>query len=253
MFKKILGVLLSLLVLLFIIVAMAPAKTILSFLQEKLPSKFQSVQFYQVEGSIWSPKIEKVTYKEHQVNNVALDLELFGLIAGKLVTAFNVNDPSLNLNGSLTIDGKEIVLQGLNGVIESRRLNPFMEFPVKGLTGELKVDISKARFQQNGVWQYIQGSGVWNDAKVYYFNNELVLGDIEFGITTDEANNINLQIIENKGAMDLQGQFQLTPEKNYHLDFTTSQQLPDNISTWVKRLGKLENNRYRVIWKGKLK
>ncbi|NVJ64852.1 MAG: type II secretion system protein N [Gammaproteobacteria bacterium] len=250
--KKILGALLSVLLLAVIIVAMAPAQTVWPLIASKLPAKFQKVQTTNIQGSIWNPKIGKIRYYDLSVENVSADISVLSLLTGNLKAQINVNDFSLKLDGKLSANTNAIEVSNLNYELAAQRFDPFMQFPVKSLKGNLTGSIEQASLQANGNWNNVQGIGSWQNAIIDYLEQSLALGNFEYQIKTDDTNNIILTVVDNQGVLDLKGQLTLMPNRSYQLDVSTQTQLPTDLENWIKNFGKLENDRYRIQWSGKL-
>lgn len=232
---------------------MAPAKTVLPMVTNSLPDHLKSIQFGQIEGSIWSPRMSSLSYKNIHLNNLRADISPLKLLLAEVDADISVDDPSLKLEGKLLASKSSIKTGSLSIDIKADRLNPFMQFPVKGLRGTMTGLIEQAAFDANGQWQQINGRGSWQQASIDYLEQSLDLGDFDFEINTSNENNLIVSIIDNQGVLDLKGQFVLEPSKTYQLDVSTQQQLPEHLERWISRLGKLENNRYRIKWSGQLK
>lgn len=250
--KKVLGAFLCLVVLLVIIIAMAPAKTIWPFVADKLPKKIQAVQIGNISGSIWSPQIDKIAYQGHLLENISADVSIWNLLLGKLNSQISINDPTLKVQGDLSAGKTSINLQQTNFELDAQRLDPLMQFPVKSLSGTITGTIEQADFQANGNWETITGVGSWQNAAIGYLEESLELGNFNFELNTDENKQLVLIILDNDGVLDLAGTLTITRNKTYQIDVTTQQNLPPQIERWVKGFGRLQNNRYEIQWNGKL-
>ncbi len=250
--KKILGVMLSVLVLLVIVIAMAPAKTIWPIVTSKLPAKFQAIQSGEISGSIWNPHFKQIAYQNTAVNNVTADISVMSLIFAELKAGVVVEDPTLKLNGNLVATDKNLKVTELNFTIDAKRLDAHMEFPIKGLNGVISGLIDSAFFTSTGEWLSVDGLGSWDNAIINYLDESLDLGNFNFLIKTDKENNLLLVVSDNQGVLDLKGEIKFTPSKNYLIDVTTQQNLPSELETWIKSFGKKQNDRYRIQWNGKL-
>lgn len=251
--KILLGVLLSIVILLIFIITMTPASVIISMIQERLPDKFKAVQLYGVEGSIWSPSISSLEYRKTRIQNIQASINPFNLFLGDLKSTVSVKDPAIKLLTQISANEKNLQLTGVTYHVSAEFFDPFMEFPVKSLAGDISGDFENLVFKSNGEWQQVNGNGNWLNAAIAYLDQNLLLGHFEYQVKTSETNELVIEILKNEGPLDLKGNLTLTPSRQYRLDVTTAKSLPNKLNSWISKLARLENDRYRIQWKGTLK
>ncbi len=249
--KKLFGILLSIVVLIVFLLVLAPARTIVPIVKSYLPPNLQSLQFGEISGSIWSPKFAAISYKQLTIQNVAIDISPFSLLAGSLSLHLSADDENLKLEGELDAQTEKVIIENLAYRLNAQLLDPFMKFPVKGVNGTIVGDIKVADFSPKDSWSNVQGNGDWLNANIEYLNNNLPLGDFKFQIATDANNNLVIEITENKGLLDIEGQLSLTPARDYKLNLTTSSSLPADLDNWIKKIARINNGRYEIVWNGK--
>ncbi len=251
--KIILGILLGIVVLLLMLVAMAPASTILPMLKSALPQQVKALQFGQVDGSIWSPSINNVSYQNFSLKKVDIELNPLSLFIGKLKGDISIQDPKLHWQSQLSVDQKQVAVKAASYQLQASQFDPLMKFPVKGLAGELSGSLKQFILTpQNKTIQALDGEGTWQNAVIYYLEQRLALGDLNYQLTTNEQGDAIVQIMENRGLLDLKGNLRLSQSKEYFLELSTQQTLPAELEQWIKRLAQLQNNRYHIKWNGRL-
>lgn len=250
--RILLGTFLSIFLLLIFAILLAPAKFAVSQIQERLPSKFKSVKLYGVKGTVWSPIISVVEYNDFRIENIRADISPLSLLFGDLKSDLLIDDLNIKFETSLSASNQMLLLEDTVYQISAETLNPLMQYPVKALSGDISGKFETASLKSGGQWQEVNGQGVWASAQIDYLEQSLLLGDLEYEIIAEDSSELKINIINNKGPLDLKGKLLLTSKRHYHLDITTTKDLPDELNNWISRLGKLQDERYRIQWKGQL-
>lgn len=253
--KIILGGLLGVLVFLVFIALLAPAKTIVPMITKQLPASIKPINIVGVEGSIWRPQFAKLAIKDYQFEQVSLTLNPLALFTGSLSSDLAIADPSLQLTAQLKASQQTLQISNADFSLDAARLDPLMRFPVKGLTGQIEAQLEAFQLSHNQWIEKAAGKGVWRDAYLYYLEQTLPLGDIQFELATEEKPQnptLIVTIVENSGALDLKGDFKLSKDRRYQLDLTLREDIPAQIKSGIQNFAKLEDGRYRIQWQGQI-
>ena len=250
--KTLLSIFLSVLVLIILLITIAPAKVIIPTILDKLPKNLQGMALQDISGTIWTPKVGTFKIKEYQLNNITFDIKPLSLMMGDLNADIKINDPLIKLTSTLEANSTKVTMREGNYEVVASWFDPFMAFPVKGIEGVITGSLEKLEVSNNQAINELNGVGSWRNAFILYLDQQLNLGDIKYQLSTTEAKDIKLDILENVGGLGLKGYLTLSPDRTYKLNISTKQDLPETISVWVQRIAKFENDRYHIVWGGKL-
>ena len=239
---------LALLIFVFFLLAIAPAKVATRMITDMVPG----LVLNNVEGSLWSIEAKSVQYKQFKLNNINLSSNPFALLVGQLSSELTVNDPALTVDSNVKLSQSEYQLTDTHYELDAAFITDNVRVPIEGLKGRINGTIQKAHLTQKELLA-LQGSGQWRGAVIEYPNNNLELGDIRYALSkVAEQNKARVDIVENQGPLDLKGFIELSMDKSFRMDVHTTTDLPANLKNWLSVWGRQQNNRIHIQWQGRL-
>lgn len=232
-----------------VLLVLAPAKAIFPYITDKVTG----LTISHPQGTVWSASSKQIQFKNLALNNVSLSTNPLYLIAGKLASTIEVQDQELKIKGQFVLGNSAQQVEDLKYELDASWLNQFLKSPINGLEGNISGVIEEYHSDINQqTIKRVNGNGSWHDAVIHYPNTILELGDFNYQLTTNEQNQIRINVLENKGVLDLKGYIDFGLDKSYQLNLNTQTELPENIKRWLTAFGKVQNNRIHIVWNSRL-
>lgn len=247
--KIILGAFLALMLFIAILVMLAPAKVITPWITDAVPGLHLS----NVNGSIWSANIAQAKYRNVVLENIKLEVNPLSLIAGKLNADVVIDDPNINIQADAILSSEDYKVENGQFDIDSSYVISLFRTPLQDLSGRVIGTVTDFRFNNNQL-AALEGEGEWKSAIIHYPNNNLELGDIAFRLSemSEQRNGARVEIINNKGVLDLQGYIEIGLDKQFNMNVHATDQLPANIKSWLTTWGRQRGDRIYLEWRGRL-
>lgn len=247
--KKILfWIVIALLLFVTFIIALAPASAIFPWVTSKVPHLYVS----EPAGTLWSTQISTVQYKHIKIDNISLDSNPLKLLLGRLNSTIDINDNSLKVSADIDLSSKQVVIQNAKYHVSGDWLTQFLPPPIKNISGEIFGTLIDASVSSDKKINALVGQGDWKAAVVEYPKYRLELGDFKYRMEKLDDINARVTIEENTGPLDLKGHIDIGLDRTYQLQLNTKDDLPENLGRWLKVMGKQQNQRIYIEWKGTL-
>ena len=247
--KTILGAVAALILFLVLLLALAPAKVITPWVSDAVPG----LHLHNVEGSIWSAKIDRGQFRNFTLDNIELDVNPLSLVVGKLNAGVVVNDPNINIEADTVLSAQHYQLENVRFDIDTSYVISKIRTPLQGLSGRIEGALSELDFENNHL-KTLEGQGEWRNAVIQYPNNNLELGDINFKLSkmSNQGNGAKVDIMSNQGVLDLKGYIEIGLDKQFIMNIHTTTELPANIKNWLTQWGRKQSDRIYLEWRGRL-
>lgn len=245
--KWVLGSIAGVALLLIFLVAMAPARVILPW----ATNGQTQLTLNQPSGTLWDASLESITFQGRSIEDVSIKTSFFNLLIGKLSSHVRVNDNGLSLEGDITLNRQNMVVNNARYQIVASKILDWVQLPITELSGRFIGDVNSIELAAKEL-KALDINGYWQNAVVGYPNSVLELGDIHFTIERTDSGRALLTITDNPGMLDLKGTLEVGFDKQYQLEVSTQTDLPSNIKQWLTQLGRTEDNRILIKWNGRL-
>ncbi len=192
------------------LLATAPARLLLAWLPEQ-------VRLVDVTGTLWSGRGGPVQVEKLRIERVEWDWRPSGLLLGRM--AYRVRVKTLGGHAGFDMGVgpfSGVVLEDMQGAWPAASIGPLL--PVKGIAlgGRLELALERLVLEQ-GWPAEIEGSLHWRDAAlVSPFSFEL--GSFQAVPALAEDGRLRLDISDDGGALDADGEAVLSPDHRYRLD-----------------------------------
>lgn len=191
------------------------AKLPAQFVYQQFDNHLLPVKLYGLQGSVWSGKAEQISLANYSVNNLQWQLSPWALLTGDLNIDWQFNDPLGQTSGELLSDGDVIRITVVNADLDMAGLaDLFVTLPVR-IDGRLRAENVSLTFSTEGItnaggslsWQH---AGISSPSLIEFggFTAKLAVKDRVF----------KADIVDNGGAVELDGLFSLLPEYRYNYE-----------------------------------
>lgn len=245
-------VLLLFVLFLVLVVALAPARIIHWFMPEQSPVILQGVS-----GSIWSPEITKLNYKQMNFEDVKLTPSLLSLMIAELNINFDILKGDIAGTGDLIVSensDKDLSIKNGNLQTSAKYLNDLIKIPGLKIDGNAKTSDLNLTLE-NKKLIYVDGKLSWFNSQIDFFGRSFSLGDFILGLTThEETKIISGELEKSKNELGLQGKFSLDPQGAFEFIGSISKDIDKELYSTISLFadGQLSNGRLPIKYKQKV-
>lgn len=248
LYKKII---IGLLIYLFFIFAIFPARVALSFMP--IP---EHILLSNVSGSIWQGNIETLQIDDRKLEHVRWDLSFFPLLLGKLAIDFHIGNRAseVSAKGKVDLSSSGIAFTDFRFDAPSHFILGRTQLPFRTAV-EGNIDVIIPKFIQGKPWcEQLMGKVFVGNLQVNNQFGQYPLGNIELALACDKGN-IQVEAKENGNKLGVKGTAELEANNIFNVNAKikkTSTQ-PADLTQALTFLGKADRNGYySITYKGTL-
>jgi hypothetical protein len=219
-------------------VSMLPASHIIGWVSSDSPQV--PFTYSRIKGTLWSGKMEAMTYRNVPIDKLYWDFAPSLLFFGKIGFDIKIKHLGKTLEGTLAIGmGDEYQFEEVNGEISAELIPRVIDLSLVGVGGQVILDLSQVTVKSQNVTQ-AEGKIKWLDSALTQ-PFPLKVGDLQAELTTDQNGQVTAKINDMGGPTGVDGAFSLTQDGKFQVSGhikpgkTSDPQLGSALSTISKR------------------